>query len=87
MNGNGSKMSHSFFACPLAYMNMQFGEKRDKDLVIEYITKNKVVYALRSQVTNRIGIVRHTKLFNDKKGAYFMFKGRKIFLKKGSMVL
>ncbi len=87
MNGNGSEMTYSFFACPLAYMNMQFGEKRDKDLVIEYITKNKVVYALRSQETNRIGIVRHTKLFNDKKGSYFMFRGQKIFLRKGRRVL
>ncbi|MGD1524248.1 hypothetical protein [Vibrio harveyi] len=84
-NGAGSEMPLSWFHVPYAYTKKHFGQSQ---LVIIEISKFRLAYALRSQVTNRVGMIRRTGVYKDKKrGYYFLYKGNKIFLNDIAVVL
>ncbi len=86
-NASGTEMQYNWFHVPFAYTNVNLGNKQ---LVIAEISRNanRIAYALRNNITGRVGIVRFTAVLDDRKrGKYFEYKGNKVFLKDVGVVL
>lgn len=77
MNGRGMEMCHPWFHVPLYYTGIMFEKK---ELVIVNMTKNKVAITLKNNDTYRVGMVKHVPLIRTKRGTYFMYKGKKVYL-------
>lgn len=80
MNGRGMEMDSNWFHVPVYYTGIFVGH--EKEVVVTQWSKNKVVYAIRNHETYRVGMNIHTKLFRDKSGEWFLYKGKKVYIGK-----
>lgn len=81
---NIKDQTHSEFHVPVYYSGVEVVNKRGKvcEMAVVSITKNTVTYAMRNDDTCRLGIHRKTKLFVDKNGYYFYFRGKRHYFQK-----
>ena len=88
-NATGNEMSYSYFHVPVWYSGIRDVGKngQSRELVVMEITKNNVVYSHKSDVSCRVGIMKRTKLLNDKSGSYFIYRGKKVHFTRSGWVL
>lgn len=84
-NGNSHDTNISWFAIPFGYGSKKSSRglvNKENVLAIIELKKTKVIVAIRSHKSAKLGIYKHLPLFNNKKdGQYFVYRGNKIKLK------